>query len=142
MNREQIRQAFRKAAFETIRVTPEGFEFRDNLYPEITGRVRDIVLTRKLFEEQMPICFSLDGVRGSDGKLCEECQHPKCLPRLRMEIAADVCVYVVELNATSARNFFDIEDLASRAGDLVGRWLLTLTVVDHGHWGEVRFRRA
>ena len=142
MKREEIRRAFRKLAYEEIRVRPEGFEIRDAHYPELVGRVREVSLTRKRFEDGSLACLSLDGVHGSEGQLCETCANPSCPPRLRVELLVEPIVYVLELNVSSARNFFRIEDEAKASGRAIGEWLLELSVVSHGRWAEVHFRRS
>ena len=122
-------------------MTPEGFEIAEEHVSELSGRVRQVTLVRKLFEDNFLACSSPDGIRGKDGKLCDECRHPMCQPRLRLQLATDAVVYLLELNATSAKNYFGLEDQAAVANTPIAHWPLRLTVANHGYWGEVRFER-
>ena len=142
MNRQDaMRRAFRAPTHVAVKVTPEGFEIVDERVAELCGRVRQVTLVRKLFEDNFLACSSPDGVRGTDGKLCDECRHPMCQPRLRLRLATDTVLYLLELNATSARNYFRLEDQATAAKTHIARWPLRLSVVSHGYWGEVCFER-
>lgn len=142
MNHEPIRRAFIQPILLTVRICPEGFEIHDEVHPELLGRVRKVSLVRKLFEDQTLVCSSSDGIHGPEGKMCDKCRDPACQPRLRLQLVANSVTYLLELNATSARNYFILEDKAAAANVRLGEWLLRLTVTSHGFWCEVCFERC
>ncbi len=139
---ERIRQAFRGPLHVPAKITPNGFEVEGHLFPELLGRVGRLSLARKLFEEGILTCLSSDGEHGTGGRACSLCCHPDCQPRLRLQLVSGHLVHLLELPASSAKNFFAVEDAAARAGARLWDWVLRLTIESHGHWGEVRFERA
>ena len=140
-NRERIRRAFTRPMPALVKVSPEGFEIDDNFFPELSGRVTKITLIRKLFEEEMPVCSSSDGVRSTDGKLCDKCRHPNCQPRLRIQLTEGGVIFIMELASSSAKNLLAMEDKALGEKAELWQWTLLLRVTNRGHWGEVSFER-
>jgi hypothetical protein len=142
MNTQQrwrLRLAFQKPTYLPLKITPEGFEIDGNTFSELQGRVIKMTLIRKLFEDGIPTCSSPDGIRSDDGTACDDCQHPRCQPRLRLQLRAGSQVYLLDLATTSAKNLFALEDEAEAQGHELLDSTLKLTVVGHDHWGEVRF---
>lgn len=139
---ERIRRAFRSPFQVTAKVTPQGFEVLGDLVPELVGRVGRVSLARKLFEDGMLTCQSQDGLSGTGGKICDLCRHPRCQPRLRLQLDSGHVVHLLELPPSSAKNFFAIEDAANSQGALLWEWTVRLTIEARGHWGEVRFHRV
>jgi len=138
-----LRQAFRKPTYLTVRTTSDGFDVADGHYDELQGTILRASLARKLFRDGFLTCSSSDGVHGDEGKLCAQCQHALCQPRLRLHLLAQrSVVYVLELPATSAENFFALEERARREGADLIDCTVRLTVIDRGHWGEVAFERV
>lgn len=136
-----LRLAFQKPLYLMTKVTPKGFEIDDDDYDVLTGRVLKATLVRKLFEEGFLSCSSSDGIHSADGVACEQCQHPKCQPRLRLQLVSRNLIYVIDLSHSSARNLFAIEDQAESENKTLPDCLLKLSVVNHGFWGEVKFER-
>lgn len=140
-DKAMLRLAFQKPLYLMTKVTPEGFEIDDHHYAEITGRLMKATLVRKLFEDGVLSCSSPDGIHSADGTVCDECQHPNCQPRLRVQLVARNLIYVLDLSHSSARNLFAIEDQAESENETLPECLLKLSVVNRGFWGEVRFER-
>lgn len=138
---KNIRKAFSRRFFVLVNVASDGFEIRDDHYAHLTGRVRKVTLARKLFEDHMLVCSSRDGLTGSEGRVCDQCRHPSCQPRLRIQLEEDSVVYVLDLPSSSADNFFRIMDEAEKRSERLQQWRLKLSVVNHGYWGEVTFER-
>ena len=137
--RRRMREAFRKPVYLPVHITACGFDVADAHYDHLDGRIIKAALVRKLFDDSFLACSSSDAIRSEDGKLCAECQHPRCQPRLRLQLARERTVFVFELPATSAQNYFALEDEAERLGASLIDWTVRLTVTDRGHWGEVAF---
>jgi hypothetical protein len=140
-DKAMLRLAFQKPLYLMTKVTAEGFEIDDHHYAEITGRVMKATLVRKLFEDGFLSCSSSDGIHSADGVTCDDCQHPNCQPRLRVQLVARNLIYVLDLSHSSARNLFAIEDQAESEHKTLPDCLLKLSVVNRGFWGEVRFER-
>lgn len=141
--RLRLRQAFRKPTYLPVRITPQGFDVADGHYDDLQGTVIRTSLARKLFRDGFLSCSSSDGVHSERGTCCDECQHPLCQPRLRLQLLAQrAIVYVLELPSTSAENFFTLEEQAQREGADLIDCTVRLTVIDRGHWGEVAFERV
>jgi hypothetical protein len=137
--RLRLRAAFRRPTYLIVKITPRGFEVEDALFDELAGRVTKLTLIRKLFEQGAPVCSSPDGIRANDGTLCDECRHPSCQPRLRVHLASDAAVFLLDLPATSAHNLLELEDQVVARGERLLDWIVKLTVAERGHWGEVVF---
>jgi hypothetical protein len=134
-----LRQAFGHPHYLFVKIVPQGFLLDDQPLRELRGRLRKIQLLRKRFEEGFLVCDSPDGLRARDGTLCDTCRHAQCRPQLRLHLAEDSFLYVMDLATTSARNLLHLEACATTAGETLESWDLKLTVVDRGHWGEVCF---
>lgn len=143
MNPEQfdMRQAFQTSTKTFVRVTPKGFLLGEEVLEALQGRITGVSLLRKLFQDSMLVCDSTDGIRARNGMLCAECCHPRCQPRLRIQLAQGRVIYVLDLAITSAENLFSMEDEAKAEGQELLDWTLRLTVVNREYWGEVRFER-
>ena len=137
--RRRMRQAFGKPVYLPVRITAHGFDVADEHYDQLEGTIIKATLVRKLFDDNFLACSSSDAIRSEDGKLCAECHHPRCQPRLRIQLARDRTVFVLELPPTSAHNYFALEDEAERLGAPLIDWTVRLTVTDRGHWGEIAF---
>ena len=142
LDRLRIRVAFQRPVYFPVKVTSEGFQTDSDFFPELTGRIIKSTLVRRLFEDGSPVCSSPDGIRAENGILCDECRHPLCRPRLRIQLAAGPSVYVMDLPPTSAHNLFLLEDQAAARGEKLVNWTLRLSVFGHDHWGEVLFERT
>jgi len=136
-----LRRAFTAPTHLLVRVSRDGFLIHDELVTEIFGRVRTTRLLRKLFKDGALVCDSTDGVVARNGTRCAECAHPRCRPALRLTLVRDCALYVLDLSAASARNFFAIEDQAAACGADIEAWTLRATVLARDTWGEVTFDR-
>jgi hypothetical protein len=141
MDRRSIRDAFRRPAPCFIRVTSTGFLIDGKTCLDLVGRPATYRLLRKLFEDGQLVCDSPDGLTARNGTLCDACRHPRCRPLLRLHLVGTTSNYVLDLPASSAENFFAVEDQALAEGDRIDRWTLHLTVTPNGTWGEVHFER-
>jgi len=144
-----LRKAFAKPLTCFVRVTPQGFLLVPHGVPlpqetvgHLVGRITKVQLTRKRFDENIPVCQSKDGQTAENGTSCAACQHPACRPWLRVRLAQSRRNCIFELNITSANNLFVIEDQAEAQGQRLKDWTLRLTVENHEHWAEVRFARV
>ena len=136
-----LRRAFAQASTFPVKISPRGFLIRDELSPELTGRVGKTHLVRKLFEHGVLICNSKDGRQARNGTLCPECRHPRCRPQLRIHLHEEPVIYILDLAFTSAQRLLDLETEALEEGVRLDQWTLKLTVLDRGYWGEVCFER-
>jgi hypothetical protein len=136
---DAIRKAFHEPLRLAVKITPDGFRIEETVVPELRGTIIKLTLTRKHFDDGALVCYSSDGLYGTDAKICNLCLEPHCHPRLRIQLAARDTVYILELPASSARNLLAVEDQASRHGAHLPTVTLRLTVLPRGHWGEVRF---
>lgn len=141
LERLRLREAFQRSTYLPVRVSPTGFELQEHHYKELHGRVLQTSLNRRLFEEGTLACRSADGITAENGTSCGECLHPRCQPRLRLELAFGKTVFVLDLAPTSARNLFALEDRAEAEGARLIDWSVKLAVTDRGNWGEVTFER-
>jgi hypothetical protein len=141
VNWEQ-RNLFTRRPHLLVKLSPKGFRVFDDPEPELFGRVAKRQVIRKLFQDGELSCDSTDGIRARNGVLCDECRHPRCQPILRIQLAGDRAVYVIDLAPTSARNFFTLESRLVQQGKCIETTELKLTVTDRGHWGEVSFEEA
>lgn len=139
---DAIRRAFAPVSTVPVRVTAEGFVVAGHEVEVLCGRVVRTSLVRKLFEDAVLVCDSLDGIRARNGTKCDICRHPRCRPQLRIWLADGSLRYLIDLPTTSAQNYFTIEDEAQAQRIPIDDWQLKLTVVDRGQWGEVRFERV
>ena len=143
-----LRKAFAKPVPWFVKITPTGFHLTPQGVPlepdtvdALIGRVTSARLFRKRFEDNVPVCHAKDGLTSDDGASCAECQHPDCRPWLRIRLAQPRRTCILDLNITSAQNFFAIEDQAAAQGERLRDWPLRLTVETHDRWAEVRFER-
>jgi hypothetical protein len=136
----RFRDDFRQSRWIGVRVRPTGFMIDDDLHLELRGRVISTVRIRKLFEDGVLSCHSPDGERSHQGTLCETCAHPACRALLRVQIENGNLIYILDLPHSSAGNLIRLaDDLAERKVPLATATVIA-SVVDRGHWGEVRFR--
>ena len=142
LERLRLREAFQRNTYLAVRITPSGFEVDEHHYDELHGRALQTSLNRRLFEDGVLACRSADGITAENGTLCDECRHPRCQPKLRLELAFGKTVFVLDLAPTSARNLFAMEDRAEAEGARLIDWTLRLAVTDRGNWGEVTFERV
>jgi len=140
--KRSIRKAFQKPPCLLVKVVPKGFCVEDEIIETLTGRIVRSRLIRKRFEENALVCDSSDGKRSREGQVCSECRHADCRPLLRIHLRSEGIRYVIDLAFTAAHNFFCMEDQAEACGEKIKEWDLSLNVVDHGRWGEVRFDKG
>jgi hypothetical protein len=136
----QAREAFAHPTLFLVKLTPEGFSIDGQVHSQLAGRIHKTRLLRKLFDDSGALlCHSKDGMRAVNGTLCAACLHPRCRPGLRIHFGEGARQYLLDLNATSAQNLVALEEhLSLQNLKLEGRRLL-LSVLNRGHWGEVRF---
>jgi hypothetical protein len=139
MDRRSIRDAFHRSASRFVRVTANGFLLDGQLCSELVGRPASYRLLRKLFEDGQLVCDSPDGQQARNGTICDACRHPRCRPILRLHLVGTSSNYILDLTASSAENFFSVEDQALAAGQRLDGLLLRLTVAPNGTWGKVHF---
>lgn len=137
-----IRRAFLLPTQLLVRVNTQGFVVADEMVTEISGRLHQVRLIRKLFENATLVCDSSDGIEARNGTLCDECRHPRCRPQLRVVLDRGPVHYLLDVNATSARNLIALEDALTAEGVRIEDCPVKLTVVPRGHWPEVRFGRS
>ena len=137
-----IRRAFLLPTQILVRVTTQGFVVADEKVTELSGRLQQVRLIRKLFEDGTLVCDSPDGFEARNGTLCDECRHPRCRPQLRFVLDRGAIHYLLDINATSARNLIALEDELTAEGLRIEDCPVTLRIVSHGHWPEVRFDRS
>jgi hypothetical protein len=137
-----IYQAFQEPVRIFARVTPQGFMIGSgDAIPALEGRVSELGLRRKRFEDGSLRCHSLDGVRSRTGIACDLCRHPDCRPQLRIHLADGSLLYILDLGWTSAKNLIAVIQELEAAGERLVDWPLRLTVIPQQHWGEVRFEK-
>jgi hypothetical protein len=136
-----IRRAFLLPTQLLVRVNTHGFVVADETVTELSGRLHQVRLIRKLFENGTLACDSPDGIEARNGTLCDECRHPRCRPQLRIVLDRGAVHYLLDVNATSARNLLALEDELAAEGLRIEDCPVKLTVVPRGHWPEVRFER-
>jgi hypothetical protein len=136
-----IRQAFLLPTQFLARVTTQGFLVDDQPVAELSGRLHQLRLVRKLFANGALACDSPDGVEARNATLGDPCRHPRCRPPLRIVLDRGTVHYLLDVNATSARNLLALEDELATEGIPIEGCPLKLTVVSRGHWPEVRFHR-
>ena len=135
-----LRGAFQRPITVLVKIAKDGFRIDDDLTTSIEGRVVKTMLLRKRFDGSVLICDSQDGITARNGTACDSCRHPICRPQLRIYVHDGVVSHVIDLAATSARNFFRVEDEVARRELSLADVVVRLTVVDRHHWGEVRFQ--
>jgi hypothetical protein len=139
---DQLRASFRSTRIVLVRILPGGFRAKDTLLTELTGRITRLRLLRKRFDKGTLVCDSTDGIEARNGTLCDACRHPRCRPWLRIWLGTDQATYVLDLAVVSAGNLLALEEIARHRGEDLHELTLTLSVVDHGSWGEVMFEPA
>lgn len=137
-----IRDALSQPKLRLVRVLPHAFQVQDEELTELRGRVHRVHLVRKLFEDGSLVCDSKDGYLARNGTKCEDCLHPRCRTLLRLYLDCGDGLALIDLNPTSAQNFFEIEDVAREAQLDLRKLDLCLSVTNQRHWGEVRFTFA
>jgi len=137
----EIRRAFLLPTQLLVRVNTQGFVVADEMVAELSGRLQQVRLIRKLFQDGALACDSPDGIEARNGTLCEQCRHPRCRPQLRIVLERGSLHYLLDLNATSARNLIALEDELAAEGLRIEDCPVTLRIVSRGHWPEVRFER-
>ena len=134
-----LKEEFKKKEFRVVRVSSEGFEFDGNVVPSIRGNIFGWNIIRKRFSDKKLLCYSRDGHNNSNGKSCEDCEHPECKPGIRLEIKGEKEYFLVALNYTSSMNFIDFFDSMDYAFYEVPEMTVILRVIKRGKWGEVTF---
>jgi len=135
-----VRGAFQRPVSVLVKIDNHGFRIDDDLTTAIEGRVVKTMLLRKRFDGSVLISDSQGGVTARNGTACESCLQPLCRQQLRIYVHDGVVSHVIDLAATSVRNFFRIEDEIRRRALMVSDVVLRLTVVDRYRWGEVCFQ--
>ncbi len=140
--KKSLRGAFRKPPCILVKVLPVGFVVEDQITEELTGRLANVRLIRKRFEEKVLACDSSDGERSKEGRVCAQCLHADCRPSLRIHLISEGITFVIDLAFTAANNYFSLEDQAEDDGENIRDWFLSLHVVNRGHWGEICFEKV
>mgnify|MGYP001236370613 FL=1 len=140
-DRGTMRRAFAKPTVLLVRVSPKDFLLGQDRVTALYGRITQQRLLRKLFQEGDLVCDATDGLRARNGTSCDACRHPQCRPWLRIHLASQDRLYIVDLAVTSAQNLLDLEDQAIAAGARLHDWTVKLTIRERGSWGEVCFQK-
>lgn len=143
---DEIRQELQRQRPIQVRVGPEGFDLDGTIAKELTGRVYEATLTRKLFVDRKLQCRSPDGTRASDGITeCAACDHrlATCQPILKIRVVlSDGRHCAIDLAASSARNLIQLDDQLDRTDIPLPARHLRLTLVHHERWQEIQFAVA
>lgn len=151
-----LAEAFAPRARGLVRVHPQGFRIGESTYPVLRATLASWSLVRKLFRDERLICRSENGEVSTGGKDCETCgDRAQCSPRLRVFLEAATGLspagaaasgdpeslgsLVLELNATSCRNFLAHARRMAAATIEIPDLPVRMSIIDRGQWGEVRF---
>jgi hypothetical protein len=108
--------------------------------PEVTATLIRATPARTFYRDRRPVCRSLDAVRSLKGRACAGCpDRAACTPQILVDIEVDGMPYRLLLAYTSARNFVLLVERLATAGRSLEKARLRITVLDRGHFGEVRF---
>ncbi len=129
-----------------IRICSRGFDLEGELRPQLTGRIHEARLIRKLFKDRQLQCRSNDGIHGSDGnKECVSCEwrSAPCQASLRISIILNDGHHCsLDLAATSARNLMRLDEELSDSDVPIAARMTHMTIVAHERWQEVAFAAA
>jgi hypothetical protein len=150
-----LAEAFVPRAGTWVRVQPDGFRIGESTVPVLRATLASWTLVRKLFREDRLICHSENGEVSTGGKGCKTCRdRVACIPRLRILLEAatglppdangcttadPLGALVLEINATSCRNFLAHAQRMATADIEVPDLPVRMTVIHRGQWGEVCF---
>ena len=136
-----IRKAFHLPTLILVSIVDEHFIVAGERKSELTGRILRLQLRRRLVQWGRVNCESPDGIEAHDGTPCDECRHPQCRPRLRIDIDRGAEHWVLDLGAASARNLLVLEDAMAAEGLRLDGCPLRLTVCQRRGRSEIRFER-
>jgi len=141
---EPLREMLHRALARYLTVRPQGFTLEAGARPRTSLEVRILGYggARTLYRKRRPHCRSLDGVSSitHQDRRCASCDRKEaCVPQVRVDLIADTQPFRLLLSHTSARNFLNYEARLRANRQRLEDLLHTLTVVERGSWGEVRF---
>ena len=144
---EPLREILHRALVRYLTVTPAGMVLEKGKPPRpaVDARIIGFGGARTLYRKRKPACRSLDGVAAvtDSDKLCAKCRdRNKCTPQVRLDLIVEQRPFRLLLAFTSARNFLEYDARLRRDGVVLEDVLHTVSVVDRGAWGELRFTTA
>jgi hypothetical protein len=91
-----------------------------------------------------PVCRSLNGICSVDRKQsCATCQEARtCTPQIALDFNYRTVPFRLLLAFTSANNFITFLRKRGAEGTTCEGVPISITVIDHGRWGEARFRNV
>jgi len=125
-----------------VQVLPHGFKLKSGeILPQITGEIHSSSPARTLYENSRPVCRSLDGLYSlKENRPCATCPNRKaCTPQFLLDLSHAKGVLRFLFAFTSARNYMTFLSLFVKDQREISGSLITLSVVNRGHWGEIRF---
>ena len=130
-----------------LRVRPDGIEIAPGDEPRsnLIADLFDHSPARTCYQHRRPVCRSLDGVHalGNPNLRCHTCDlRSQCTPQVRLSLVIEDTPYQLLLAFTSARNFITYHAQLEKTGHDLAQVRTRLDIVNHGSWGEVRFRIA
>jgi hypothetical protein len=140
-----LRELLYRVLVRYLTVRPCGLELKpgDRLRPTVDARILGHGGARTFYQDRKPVCRSLDGLRpvtGDTDRACVECEsRARCTPQVRLDLIVERKPFRLLLAYSSARAFLVYEAELRQRRVAVEDVVTTITVVNRGSWGELRF---
>lgn len=143
LNVSALKEILEKSFSRYIQVLPDGFILpqENKIYPCLTVKLSCYYPARTLYQNKKPFCRSLDGISSVKGeKTCNACSSKnQCTPQICVEVLYQGIPLKLLLAYTSMRKFIEYVSRLKLAPQAPSAYLMTLTVLNRGKWGEVHF---
>jgi hypothetical protein len=141
-----IRQLIAQSTARYASITPKGILLpaAPVAYNPLPATIITYKPARTRYLLRKPVCRSLNGISSVDQKQsCSMCQEARtCTPQIALDFNYRVVPFRLLLAFTSANNFITFLRRFGAAGISCEGVPISITVIDHGRWGEARFDNA
>lgn len=142
---DPLREILHRAIVRYLTVRPCGFELKpgERLQPVVLARILGHGGARTFYQNRKPKCRSLDGVRpvsDDTDRSCADCRtRARCTPQVRLDLIVERQPFRLLLAYSSARAFLVYEAKLRQRHVAIEDIVTTISVVNRGSWGELRF---
>lgn len=139
-----LKEILEKSFSRYIRVLPNGFilPHENKIHPCLTVKLCCYYPARTWYQNKKPFCRTLDGISSvKNKKTCNTCSSKnQCTPQICVEVLYQEIPLKLLLAYTSMRKFIEYVSKLKLAPQSPSAYLMTLSVLNRGKWGEINFK--
>jgi hypothetical protein len=123
-----------------VKILPKGIYLEGTeIFPEMKGQILSFGPARTRYADHRMVCHSANAIDAPDAQ-CSCCRKRKdCTVQMRLDLIHHKGILRFMLSCASLRNFMLFLSKLKQQGISPKGALITITVLNRGRWGELKF---